>query len=292
MAHKQAIFPDNMSSVTALVICVNYHNEADTVRFISSVLSQQWADGIKVLVVNNSDSMSPSVDLLKNLFHMSERVIQVTPGKNVGYFGGASFGLRFYNERYSLPEWIVVSNTDIEFLHEDFFTRLHTEHSTVPPAIIAPAIYSFLKNRNQNPYLHRRPSSIRMHFYSTCFRYSLFLNVYERLSSLKWKTCKMFKNKPAHSSSSGQSFSIYAPHGSFVIFNRKYFEEGGTLDHGVFLFGEEIFVAETARRLGLKIVYDPRLVVLHREHSTTKYSKERERHISDAAAYCANTFFR
>ena len=45
---------------------------------------------------------------------------------------------------------------------------------------------------------------------------------------------------------------IYAPMGAFIIFNRKYFDVGGTLYHGCLLFGEEISVAETAYKLRLK----------------------------------------
>lgn len=42
--------------------------------------------------------------------------------------------------------------------------------------------------------------------------------------------------------------SIYAPFGAFIVFHRQYFESGGHLSYGSFLFGEEIFITETARR--------------------------------------------
>jgi GT2 family glycosyltransferase len=87
--------------------------------------------------------------------------------------------------------------------------------------------------------------------------------------------------------------TIYAPHCSFVIFNRKYFETGGTLKHGAFLFGEEIFVAETVRNLGFRIIYDPRFFVLHREHATTSILKGRKMlvYLREANDYCVNQFF-
>jgi hypothetical protein len=65
------------------------------------------------------------------------------------------------------------------------------------------------------------------------------------------------------------------------------------LNHGTFLFGEEIFVAENARKFKLHILYEPALTVFHREHATTGISatKTMWRYVRDAAAYCANEFF-
>jgi GT2 family glycosyltransferase len=65
-----------------------------------------------------------------------------------------------------------------------------------------------------------------------------------------------------------ESFQIYAPHGSFLIFSRKYFEAGGVLDDGCFLYGEEITVAETCWQLGLPVIHDPKLKVSHRDSQT------------------------
>ena len=63
--------------------------------------------------------------------------------------------------------------------------------------------------------------------------------------------------------------AIYAPHGACMVFSRLYFDAGGSLDYPCFLYGEEFYVAETARQLGLAIRVDPSLRITHHEHSTT-----------------------
>jgi GT2 family glycosyltransferase len=90
-----------------------------------------------------------------------------------------------------------------------------------------------------------------------------------------------------------EPLQIYAAHGAFLAFRKSYFEAGGTLRHGAFLFGEEIFVAETVRRLGLTIGYDPRLRVFHRGYTTTGYmpSRQMATYMREAARYCADTWF-
>src|SRR3954469_4439982 len=85
---------------------------------------------------------------------------------------------------------------------------------------------------------------------------------------------------------------IYAPHGSFLVLSKEYFRAGGTLDFPCFLFGEEIYLAENLRRLGLDVVYEPSLEVVHQEHKSTKLLKSRElaRFVASSAAYCADTY--
>ena len=74
----------------------------------------------------------------------------------------------------------------------------------------------------------------------------------------------------------GERKAIYAAHGSCMVFSKNYFVQGGNLKHISFLFGEEIFVAETARSLKLQTVYEPRLRVSDAEHASTGFFYSRK----------------
>src|SRR5262249_54499191 len=63
--------------------------------------------------------------------------------------------------------------------------------------------------------------------------------------------------------------TIYGPHGSFLIFSSSYFDAGGFIDDGFFLYAEEFSVAEICLRLCLRVVYDPDLRVWYYGHRTT-----------------------
>ncbi len=286
-----------------LTLCVNYHNEAETVGFVRGLLRQEGDFNQTVAVVDNSVPFRADSPL-RSIRESDERVCVLWPDRNLGYFGGAAWGLCKYTDQFELPDWIIVSNSDIEMSQPDFLSNLIGFHSSAPPAVIAPAIFSELSRRDLNPYMENRPTRLRMRSYKLLFRYYLISSSYHALSFAK----AMLRRKSGNLRSiiSGKirprpSFSnkvllprpIYAPQGSFVVFGRKYFECGGSLDHGAFLCGEEFFIAETARRLGLAVLYDPRLEVVHKEHATlSRYtSRQLLAFQRDACGYVTDTFF-
>jgi hypothetical protein len=134
-----------------------------------------------------------------------------------------------------------------------------------------------------------------MQLYKAIFRYYPIASTYHALAFMKSVVLrrfrKLYRDSPHRVLAPEE---IYAPHGSFIALNRKYFESGGDLNYGAFLTGEEIFIAETARRLGLVIVYDSRLRVIHHEHATfARYtSRQLLAFLREATDYITDTFFR
>ena len=63
---------------------------------------------------------------------------------------------------------------------------------------------------------------------------------------------------------------IYAPHGSFIIFSKYFFNKGGYLDQNLTMYGEEFTTAEIAKKLKIPIYYEPDIEVIHVEHSSNK----------------------
>ena len=277
-----------------LVLGVSYHSDADTRAFVEDVLAGSDAGNLSVIIVDNS-SPSTLAESMKDVLVENPNFSILTPGRNLGYYGAATWALSTYCTSQPLPEWTIVSNVDLAIRAENFFQRLIDFGSQHDFDVIAPAISSELSRRDQNPFMVTRPSPGRMHFYKSIFRYYPINVAYSMLSLslLKLRSLRVHTQEVKLKPSLNRPISIYAPHGSFIAFRSSYFEKGGTLDHPVFLFGEEIFVAETARRLGLTIGYDPRLQVIHREHKSTGYfpSRRISAYSSEAATYCADHYF-
>ncbi len=271
-----------------LVICVNYNNNKDTIDFSDHILSLQSTHNLNLLVIDNSNSGN---DALKLLLPKDSRIQLLHPEKNLGYFGAASWGLSQYLLTSKLPEWIIVSNTDIVFPDSAIFSKLFEFYPSGFYGIVAPKIHSLQAASDQNPFMKYRPAKSRILFYKTIFRYYPLSLFYQLLSLIRKNTNLSLPKKTT--SKEELRINIYAPHGSFIIFHRSYFDAGGNLNHGSFLFGEEIFIAETVRRLSLKVQYDPRIVVNHNEHSTTSFIKNRMigKYLSNTYDYIYKEFF-
>ncbi len=277
-----------------LVICVNYNSDKETLFFAEDAFTQASGCNLDLVVVDNSDITSNNY-LETALSEASERhakrAFYFKASRNLGYFGAARFGLSRYLLSNSMPEWIIVSNVDIKFLSNDFLSQLINKRYGESVVAVAPSIISGLDGRDQNPLMTYRPHRSKMLFYKFIYGSVVLVNVYQLLSVIKnWARVRFssIDKKPS------QLKTIYAPHGSFIIFNKRYFEKNGGLDFPGFLFGEEIFVAETARALGLNIVYDPSLQLLHNEHMTTGifWSRLKARHQFASIKYLSDRYFK
>lgn len=280
-----------------LVVCVCYRSDHDAVEFVETVLSNEQADTYHLLLVDNSEA-STLCETLAAKGITRAAVSLLVPGKNLGYYGGAEWGLCEYLKGHEMPDWVVVCNADLTFSGENFLGNLTEQGLTHGHAIIAPAILSRFSGRDQNPYMLVRPSRLRMRFYKFVFCWYVLLVAYSLLSIVVRKGGRMLRRLSVDDDGGGHAApevvrTIYAPHGACIAFRRSYFDAGGTLRHGAFLFGEEIFVAETARHLHLTIAYNPRLRVIHEEHKATGVwpTKVIAAYMQESAAYCADTFF-
>lgn len=253
-----------------LTLCVNYQNDAETAEFTRTVHGMPGYNGHVAVVSNSAVEKCGEVSRLSQL----ESVLLVEPGRNLGYFGAAAWGLDFYLKDHPLPEWVIVSNTDISFPDRELFVKLNQLHGSNPPAIVAPDIVLQPRGQlpssgsHQNPFLAVRPSPTRMRILRALARFYAVYVMYEFASSLRYRVRNAWSQAVDRGSALTDAVPIYAPFGAFIVFHRSYFDAGGSLRYPSFLFGEEIYVAETARSFGLRVMYDPRLRVKHHEHGT------------------------
>jgi GT2 family glycosyltransferase len=273
-----------------LLICVNYRKPTETQQFVATALQQKLHPSLQLIIVDNSPS--PDKGGVPDSVRNDPRVKSIATGKNLGYFGGAAAALSDHLKSHPLPDWVIVSNPDVYFSDHDVLQRLCEVHRGDEPAVIAPSIRTVNTSVEQNPYMRVRPSRFRMHFYRWLFSTYPVDVVYEGLSWVKHRSLQLLSRaRPPAGASLPEK--IYAPHGSFIALHRSYFERGGTLEYGAFLFGEEIFIAETVRRLGLSVLYEPSVAIEHTERSTAAglWNRAASRYRRQASRYLARTFF-
>ncbi|MCX6250041.1 MAG: glycosyltransferase [Bacteroidetes bacterium] len=255
-----------MNETRLLIIGVIYNTYPETIRYIDS-LAPLATDDFSLILVDNSDIEKPHDFLEKIKSHPFLHYIET--GKNLGYFGGAREGLNYYLQKHSVyPQWILVTNVDIVFTPQ-FFYRLNELSDLKNLGVVAPSIISQKWNLDYNPKILLRYSKRKLQLFRFLYSNVIIQNMYLLAAyAKKWGLGLGREKKGVAEYPDRQRRKIYAPHGSCLVFKDAYFILGGTLDLPNFLFGEEIFVAETAARLGLEVVYDPRLVINDYEHAS------------------------
>jgi len=252
-----------------LYIIVNYRRASLCADLANHVLSLPRADAVHAVIVDNSEQAEDAA-LLAALPRRSNLSI-ATPPSNLGYFGGAAFGFESYVASSGLPAWSVVSNPDIDFPDGTFVANLLDQNGGADVGVLAPDIRMTPDCKHwkdgfaQNPFMERRPSRAYLFTRETASRIPFLYTLMVLRNRLKMRRAKA--KAPVARQLSRRS--IYAPHGSAIVFARRYFECGGTLRYGAFLYGEEIFVAEELRLRGLKCILEPDLRLCHIGGATT-----------------------
>ena len=250
----------------ALIITVNFRQDECTRRFLSSAAKLDSFPRCHFLIVDNNSND----DSVSSLLSASDGFVNVellASPQNEGYFGAARRALRRYLEAHSLPDWVLVCNNDIVFDDPTFLAQL-LERNPDAVGVIAPAIVSGITGYDENPSISHRPNQLRM------WRYRFWLSNYylmwfkQWLSPLVRKIRYRFRERTT-AAGNGNRSAVYAPSGAMIIFGRRFFEAGGFIDDGAFLYAEEFRVAEMCRQLRLPVIHDPGLRVWHQGSQST-----------------------
>ena len=225
---------------------------------------------MRAVVVDNA-SGEEHLHILRGEVSGLQNVELLESSTNRGYFGAARFGLdRYLSSGHNLPDWVIVCNHDVVIQNKEFLSKLLLQDPS-SLGVIAPRIHAMPGDVDQNPFMQRRPGWLR--WMSLRFIYSAYgVNTLWHWLARQKGALRSILGPRIGKFLTGDSINkrqIYAPHGAFIIFSRRYFELGGELDGNLFLYFEEISVAEICRSLGLRVVYDPSFCVVHNEHQST-----------------------
>lgn len=239
-----------------LMICVNYNSYREVNDYLDSISrafdNSAQKINLKVIVVDNS------VNTTKLVGRFAYRVIQLFPKENLGYLKGLTYGLRKVYDSNINYDYVIYSNVDL-IITDNFFNELSSLKIDDCVGCIAPSIYSISEKRDRNPKIIQRISKRKLQILKILYRYPCLNTIYEK-SLFRYRRNKI---------NSDQEGYIYAPHGSFMIFREAMFEKLLKIEYPVFLFGEEIYIAEILRKNKLKTFYTPKIRVIDFDHVST-----------------------
>ncbi|RVT46859.1 hypothetical protein EMM73_06635 [Rheinheimera sediminis] len=270
-----------MKNEKILISAILYNNEAELMSFVQHVFSVAKEFIVDICVTVNSSSLHGEeyASYKEKLILTGATILE--PGSNLGYFGAMNYA---YKKKFTegIHRYFIVSNTDLSF-DADFFKILN-DYKLLDACIVAPRIISSLSCNDQNPMYVERPSRVKFYILSKIFS-SLILTIMQRVFNLVIRKLRGGKKASGVAVSARE---IYAAHGALIIISGNFFSEGGNLNYPMFLFCEEIFLAEEVRSLKGKIVYEPSLISYHEEHKTTGFipSKKMRQFLSESHLFC------
>jgi GT2 family glycosyltransferase len=265
-----------------LIITVNFRQAECTRQFLYSASRLANFASCNVLIVDNG-SDDGSTSRIREAISEFPNVELLPSAQNRGYFGAARWALDQYLEHHSLPGWVAVCNNDIEF-DDSFFLVQLLDKDPASAGVLAPSIISNLTGHDANPFMGKRPGSFRME------GYRLWLANYYAMWLKQWLSPSvrrirhtLSRRMPTGIQSARRS--IYAPHGSFVVFSRRFFEAGGFIDDGFFLYAEEFSIAEMSIRLGQPVIHEPTLRVRHKGGQSTGRMLSRDMYLQQVHGF-------
>jgi GT2 family glycosyltransferase len=251
-----------------LLLVVNFRSKGSVIETLESIKRARESADVECIVVDNG-SDPDELASIRSVVSIDFKTQLLESSTNRGYFGAARFALNYYLEKpRRMPDWLIVCNHDIHIEDRSFFPKL-LSRDPGQVGVIAPSIQVLPGKAEQNPFMKRRPGPLRwtkLRFVSCNYAVA---TVWDWLWRQKAKMKSWRARRGNALQRRGRREFVYAAHGSFLIFSRRFFESGGFLDCNLFLYGEEISVAEICRELSLPIVYEPLLQVLHMEHQST-----------------------
>lgn len=262
------------------IFCVTYHTYEHLDNYLRSIeASAEQAKGsaeVTVCIADNTEKDIKKIDFQSD----SLRIKCYEFHKNYGYFG--AIGRMMADMDVTRFDYVVLSNVDITIAKDAIATLCQAKFSP-NTGWIAPQIYSELEHRDRNPSVMHRYSRKKLQMLGLMYRFPLIDWIYRNT---------LYQRKKLPSSSPHEQ-EIYAGHGSFIILTQEYIRRAGVINYPVFLYGEELYLAERCRETGLQVVYCPHIRITDSEHASTKSlaSKFYYRCNREAISYILKRFY-
>lgn len=235
-----------------------YRNHTDLIEFLESLKKSDFT--YKVIVVNSFYDIASKTMVEEVSFKYACEFINI---ENKGYSYGNNIGVKYAIEHYSY-DYLVISNPDI-IVNNMCLSILSQENKSLD--IIGPKIITN-NSKNQNPF-----------YYSKNYFTFLFLKIFSQTQIkfflyISLSINKMLGKFYRRFSVNSQYTQVYALHGSFIIFSSNAINQLEPLfDENMFLFCEEIHLAELVKSKNMSMHYYPKIEVLHKEDGSIAFIK-------------------
>lgn len=250
-------------------VILHYLTDIDTCECIDSIFKKCQGKPFEVVVVDNF-SNNGSIERIRNQFKDVTNVHILYNAENLGFAKGNNVGYRYCREQLGC-DTIIILNNDILIASYNLFECIEDDVQKYHPAVIGPDIESLIDGGHQNPMNITRDIS-RKSVQKDIVRYT-FLSVINRLGVydlLLHFTGRHNGNDKIPSSKDTRTQNKVQLHGSFMIFTSIFTQEMDVaFCPKTFMYMEESILYQICKARGMTMLYDPKMIVYHKEDSAT-----------------------
>lgn len=273
-----------MDNICFLIL--HYNSIEETINCVSSIKklnSQNYK--INIVIVDNGSSNNTGIQL-KEKYKNDENITIIINENNYGFSRGNNIGFKYCKEKFN-PKYIIVTNNDVIFNQKDTIITLDKLNDKYKFDVYGPDIFSSRKFWHQSPqklnYLDSKMTKDELS------RLENDLSCYENnilAKSEKKKLSNLIKNdsfiyifikKLSLLLNINNTNNYKVPqsnvviHGACIIFSNSYISKfDNCFEPETFLYWEEDLLLLKCLKHNLKIIYDPKIQVLHLEEGSTK----------------------
>lgn len=240
-----------------LISIVCYRNSQEVLEFIYSLKRQKNSKNLHVVItcvfVDDYDEIVSKINKT-----ISYEIIKLK--ENLGYLNNCLYGVN--NSKYQDTKWIMITNTDIQFIENDFFDKFLSTNLNDDVWSIGTKIINRNDDRQTNPLMIDKPNKKIMTIKKIVFCNHLLYLVY----NLYYYIRNRFKSK---NNKNNKTSYVYAVHGSSFLLNKECIKELSSISKNIFMYGEEELIAAFIYKHNKKTLYIDELHINHNSGTVT-----------------------
>ena len=252
-------------------IILHYKNIEETIECLTYLQKLDLKDAHIIIVDNNTLSTSEE----KLIKRFTKDILKLD--QNYGFAKANNKGIEYAKKKYHSKFYIVMNN-DVYIRDKDFLNIISKDYEKYKFAMLGPLITS-PSGESVNPFPVIKDIGALNNEIKRCEK---LIRIYSNpLSYWLLKTgikIKHFLKKPEVPANGSKILTKAPLHGCCLIFSKDYIDKYKyPFYNETFLFHEEEFLYQRVIKDNLVSVYDPKLMVFHKEGSSIKKSNKKER---------------
>lgn len=251
-------------------VILHYLSYADTIECIESIYKACDMKLASIIIVDNH-SDNGSGELLVKKYKNDSNIFIIKSNENLGYARGNNLGIKYAREHFD-PDFIISLNNDTLLLRNDFLEIIENEYNFSNFSLLGPMVLTADGRCDCNPHFTELESVEKVEQYIRDTRKVIILNklhlwfIYHTIGSSIRDGIFGKKSKKRDYIHRCENVPL---HGCFIIFSRNFFEQLAGFYPKTFLYLEEDILYYQVKKYNLKSVYNPMLIVYHKEDSAS-----------------------